>query len=374
MAIERVCSSCFEDRDIRSWIRVQGGPRGCDACGKFDSPTAPMDELCEHIENCISRYWGDAAEQMTYVTAEGGYVGQTWTTYEILNEEIEIQLPRDRSGLLLNCLVHGISDRAWCDYDWLSLDTDQALLTSWNEFCRTVKHRRRFFFQTAREDDRDSYSVTSLLSSVAAFAEHTGLVVKIGSGTRLWRARPDLRARSRVAPADFGPPPPAIALQSNRMNPPGIPMLYLASSARAAVRETKSARSKVGQWELIVDLRVLDLRSLPPVPGYFSVVDREYRLYARFLREFTQSIMQPVERDERQHIDYLPSQVATEYFRDFAFQRGNIDGIAYGSTVGDGWNVVLFAEASDLGLGSIDEWRIPDRPWLRFIKAKMSVA
>ena len=151
-------------------------------------------------------------------------------------------------------------------------------------------------------------------------------------------------------------------------------MLYLASSARAAVRETKSARSKVGQWELIVDLRVLDLRSLPPVPGYFSVVDREYRLYARFLREFTQSIMQPVERDERQHIDYLPSQVATEYFRDFAFQRGNIDGIAYGSTVGDGWNVVLFAEASDLGLGSIDEWRIPDRPWLRFIKAKMSVA
>lgn len=61
--------------------------------------------------------------------------------------------------------------------------------------------------------------------------------------------------------------------------------------------------------------------------------------------------MTPVARDQRVHVDYLPSQVVTEYFRDYDFEAGRLDGIVYNSTVHlEGWNIALFANNVDLGL------------------------
>jgi hypothetical protein len=79
--------------------------------------------------------------------------------------------------------------------------------------------------------------------------------------------------------------------------------------------------------------------------------------------------MSPVARDERVHIDYLPSQVVTEFLRDFQFKGGKLDGVAYNSTVNPrGWNLALFVEPRDLGLG-IDERCEVRKPWLEFQKA-----
>jgi hypothetical protein len=44
-------------------------------------------------------------------------------------------------------------------------------------------------------------------------------------------------------------------------------------------------------------------------------------------------VMQPVATDQRVHVDYLPSQVVTEFVRDYEFQDETIDGISYASTV-----------------------------------------
>ena len=41
----------------------------------------------------------------------------------------------------------------------------------------------------------------------------------------------------------------------------------------------------------------------------FSDVSRTQALTLRFLHNFAADIMQPVDRDQRVHIDYLPSQV-----------------------------------------------------------------
>jgi hypothetical protein len=71
----RVCSSCFADEDLRAWIREEGGPRGCSACQKFDSPTAKFHKMAKLIETCIRRYYGRAVDQLGYCSAEGGYLG-----------------------------------------------------------------------------------------------------------------------------------------------------------------------------------------------------------------------------------------------------------------------------------------------------------
>lgn len=343
-----------------------GGPRGCDACGKYDSPTSSISEVCEYIKSCLRKYWGFAVDQLPYISAEGGYQGTTWDTYDLLLDEIGLGLPRDSRDRLLHALIHGITDEVWCDFDWLSLDTDVALRTSWERFCKTVKHERRFFFHSTGESDRDSFSPEELLEAIARISENIGLVRGIPAGTKLWRARVDLRARAKAAAADFGPPPALVALQSNRMNPPGIPMLYVASTATTAIREVHTKRAHVGLWIARRDLRVLDLRKLPMVPGIFSSSSREDRLTLRFLHHFRDDIMRPVARDRRTHIDYLPSQVVTEFIRDFSFKEGKLDGIAYGSTISGGWNVALFVSAADLGLIPRQSWEPEETPWMEF--------
>lgn len=366
MNIEHVCSACFDDDDLRSWIRDENGPRGCDACGKFDSPTCELSKLCQHIQSCLEKYWGFAVEQLPYESAEGGYQGTTWYTDEILFGEVGLSLPRDSNDRLYYALLRELTDETWCEYDWLTLDHDVALRTSWERFCATVKHKRRFFFHSDGTDDQDSYTPASLLKAIAHISQRMGLIHNLPVNTKLWRARPDIAQGKKVSVVDFGPPPVHLALQSNRMNPPGISMLYLASTAKTALSETRANKARVGQWKIARPLRMLDLRHLPHVPGCFSDVERTDRLALRFLHHFADDIMSPIARDQRVHVDYLPSQVVTEFFRDFEFEEGRLDGIAYGSTVyPTGWNVALFADQVDLGLEK-PEWGLPPAPWLSF--------
>lgn len=367
MTINRVCSSCFDDPDLRSWVRNVNGPRGCDACGKFDSPTCRISDVCQYIQSCLEKYWGFAVEQLPYESAEGGYQAKTWYTADILLDEVSLYLPRDRNDRLFSAILGELTQETWCEYDWLSLEHDVALRTSWESFCKTVKHKRRFFFHSDGTDDRDSYSAASLLQSIAKISQRLGLVRDLAAGTRLWRARPDIARCKRTTPSDFGPPPLHLALQSNRMNPPGISMLYLSSSVKTAIKETRASEARVGQWRAARALRVLDLRCLPDIPGIFSDVEKIDRLGLRFLHSFAADVMIPVERDERVHVDYLPSQVVTEFIRDFDFEGGRLDGVAYESTVYPrGWNVALFAEQVDLGLEE-PEWGEPSPPWLQFV-------
>lgn len=368
MNLRLVCSSCFSDQDLRAWIREHNGRRGCNFCSKFDSPTVELHKVVSHIEQCIKRYYGRAVDQLGYCSAEGGYLGNYWDSWDML-DMVDLALPRDHAGKLHSAIAGAMTDEPWCDFDVGALELDDALWSSWESFCQTVKHKRRFFFHNDGSDDQDSFTPASLLSSIARASEALGLVVELPTGLRLWRARPDLLKGQRVVAADFGPPPLELSLQSNRMNPAGIPMLYLASSPTTALKETRTEQAKVGVWRSTQPIRILDLRHLPPIPSIFSEEVRTQTLTLRFLHDFANDIMKPVARNNQVHIDYLPSQVVTEFMRDYEFSGGALDGVAYGSTVHQrGWNVALFLGPIELGLATL-EWSDTPSPVFSFDKA-----
>ncbi|WP_416761911.1 HEPN-associated N-terminal domain-containing protein [Roseateles sp. So40a] len=369
----RVCASCFDDSDLRQFIREREDRRGCDFCKRFDAPTKSLEAVARHIEQCLLQHYGLAVDQLPYESAEGGYIGTTWDTGELLFDSVGLNLPRDHTDKLRWALLDELPDEPWCEFDWLVLNHDQALQSSWEDFCETVKHRRRFFFQATSTDGPDTFTPATLLSIIATTCESGGLIRMLPEGRRFWRARVDLPVGERGTAADFGPPPRQFATQTNRMNPAGVPMLYLASTLATALTEARAFEARVGQWVAARPLRVLDLRRLPDVPGIFSTASRQGRLALRFLRSFSEDIMKPVARDDRAHLDYLPSQVVTEFMRDFKFEDGPIDGIAYDSTIHpSGWNLALFAEPHHLGLGS-EERDYPvqedEEHWLRFVKS-----
>jgi hypothetical protein len=67
---------------------------------------------------------------------------------------------------------------------------------------------------------------------------------------------------------------------------------------------------------------------------------------SKFLRGFLDDFTQPIDREDRSHIDYVPTQIVTEYFRRvFVLEDGkSLDGIVYPSSKANGHAaVVLFA-------------------------------
>jgi hypothetical protein len=360
---DRVCARCFNDDDLRRLIFTIGGPRGCGFCQRRDAPTAPVAEVAEHIQLRMAEHYGRAVDQLPYESAEGGYQGWHTDTADLLFETIGLDLPRDNDARLRAALLFQIDDEVWCEYDWLALDPDDSLIYSWEQFCRIVKSERRFFFHDVGTDESnhpDSRSPLQLLNEVCRLAEARQLIKTEPAGYKLFRARPrDINTRYSTA-ASLGPPPSALAIQSNRMNPPGIPMFYGAENFKLSIAEIRDSTASVGTFVTLRPIRILDLANLPAVPGFFSSVDRMERLTLAFLRQFASMIIQPVARDDRAHIEYLPTQVFTEYLRDFSFADGRIDGLRYRSSTGQkGSNVVLFA-----GPDAVEGTVAPERTWM----------
>jgi hypothetical protein len=210
-----------------------------------------------------------------------------------------------------------------------------------------------------------------MLLEIAKLVDDLGLIKTIHAGHRLYRARPraDAHVKYRTA-KELGPPPEESATQTNRMNPPGIPMFYGAENATLAVAEIRTPLFSLGRFKTTRAIQLLDLAALPKVPGFFSMASQRERLGLAFLQEFSKLISQPVERDDRTHVDYIPTQVYTEFLRDYEFLGGLVDGIRYKSaTALEGANVVLFATNENVQ----DAKDLSDpRRWLRLVSVKHS--
>ncbi|OVE86820.1 hypothetical protein B7W89_24725 [Agrobacterium tumefaciens] len=366
-----ICVRCTDDHDLRTLVKNFGGARGCAFCRGRDAPTMPFDEFVDHIRACLEANYSKAAEELPYDSGEGGYQGWTSDTHDLLYDTIGLGLPRDESDRLRWALVNEIGDDVWCEHDWLVLDHDASLDSSWNEFCDITKNRRRFFFHNVNANngrDPDQRSPIEFLHEICGYAERLGLIKSFDVGLQLYRARPRAGRERHMTPASLGPPPPEFATQSNRMNPPGISMFYGADRRKLAVAETRNARVSIGTFETTRSIRLLDLAQLPPVPGFFSNAGRRERLTLSFLHQFSNKIIQPVARNDRVNIDYIPTQVFTEFLRDHAFRGGPIDGVRYRSALTlPGANVVLFAGPEDVEGATTRPWYRRDDPWLRLV-------
>src|SRR5262249_15613697 len=106
-----------------------------------------------------------------------------------------------------------------------------------------------------------------------------------------------------------------------------------------------------------------------------------------FLHSFVASVAAKVEPGEREHVDYVPTQVVTEWFRTiFRDGKSRLDGIYYPSTQRSGGiSIVLFANRHAVflspdqkkmlsGRGPLDEWWLQNRhekAWLELAKKRL---
>ena len=105
------------------------------------------------------------------------------------------------------------------------------------------------------------------------------------------------------------------------MSPAGIVMTYVSEDAATALAETadKPGTYAVGQFRALRDITILDLADLPPIPSLFEEISDtlpyDPHKALRFLHRLADDISRPIERDDRVHIEYVPTQVVTEFLR-----------------------------------------------------------
>lgn len=361
-----VCSGCFRDYAIKQFIQDNADATECSFCEATGTEpvAASLVKVARFIHARLCHFYDDAAEWLPYETAEGGYQGSTYDTWDIISAEVELTNDDDS---LFQVLVDSVGDRTWCDSKPYAPREHESLIWSWERFCNFVKHERRFFFMAGtpsyvnRRDDPDAYlSPSVLFQQIAEFCVRHEMVREVRTGTRLFRVRPEPLGERYERPLELGAPPPEFATTSNRMSPPGVSMTYLAEDLSTAVAETlkpdedpRLAVFAMAEFELMRPLRVLDLEAVPATPSMFDESGDEYREELLFLRRFTRSLALPIARDNRVHVDYIPTQVVTELFRTGVGMQElmGLDGLRYPSVRRTGGhNIVLFLGRESLVL------------------------
>ncbi len=376
-AQDYVCTDCFDDAGLKALIQDNAESNSCTYCQRTAPGPIAASMICilTHISESLQREYDLAANCLPYEGREGGYLGETWDTFDLLRDLLT--LPNDHNDALLLSLHDGLGDDTWCRRHPFSLSEHERLRFSWDEFCRLVKHRLRFFFRDHQNNvdeshhaDDELYAPAEMLAELAQWCNEQDLTRILPRGTVLYRARYQQPGEALTTATQLGPPPADKATMSNRMSPPGIVMFYASESPDTALRETANAEGSfaIAEFRIARDASILDLGAAPAVPSLFETVPDSLpydpRVPTAFLNYFAIDISKPIDRDDRQHIEYIPTQIVTEYFRtQFRANGQALDGIRYMSARHpDSYSLVVFATQDDLMNGQ----QPPDgtEPWI----------
>lgn len=364
---DRYCVHCFDNPEVKSWIGHHAEKGYCEFCRKQSAQTVAAEDFFEALLECVyTQYSTPEEDGMTYITAEGGWVGETYESDVVLDA---LELATD-DETRLEPIAAFLDDHswAWCDADHRHFNPGEQSLADWQQFCRLTKHRIRYMFlQEEREGLTErhgqEYHVREILRSIGRAIYDNELVSTIKAGTPLYRVRTNKNGKGYTKLADLAGPKPEDARFSNRMSPAGISMLYAAFDQETAMAETLQAETPftVAKLALTRDIDVVDFARLPTrhslllglMPYGHNTFFQDQRHQINFLHRFVHDLSKPVTKDGVEHFEYVPTQIVTEYIRHlYALEHDEtrtIMGVVYTSAQSANLdrNAVFFVDAID---------------------------
>lgn len=249
------------------------------------------------------------------------------------------------------------------------MTSDSSAFISVRDYWTFRSHvvRQRRYFRTAEAEQ--------FLMSVKATV--TSRILELPENWTAWRARighsmryePQIEEELPTALGSDGMKPLRDRASEGRVNPKGLPCLYVASNARTALSEVRpwlGALVTVSSLRITRPLRIVDCSHRhSPTRIYLKEPDVAGRIEAVWA-DINSAFSEPATRDEST-ADYVPTQILAELFRDLGY-----DGVVYRSAFGeDGFNIALFdldaAEVQSCVLKEVTQMTYDDRalenPW-----------
>jgi hypothetical protein len=349
-----VCLVHVLDPALASKVRTLATERACIVCDREASMTEPafavsFGDLLGEIGAVLHHHYASAEDEgVPFDTEDWCYMGaNTYQTHEVIEDICAGAFTDDVSGELIEKVVGEFpADITWTDTR--GAGSPDAFDWAWEDFAETVQSRSRFIFVAGADladHGRAPAGPAAFLGRLAAYVDgQLGLVDDPEQGAMFYRGRlMDAPWALKRECAVLQPAPPEKAA-ANRMSPAGIPMFYASADAQTAIAEiaghSPQPYALMGAFRSTRRLRLLDLTRRAAFPSYFDEARHAELGLAGFLRSFVGWIAQPVIPDGRQHIEYTPTQVLTEYLR--WMPENPIDGIALPSAQTGQKTYVLF--------------------------------
>lgn len=343
-----VCGSCVDDYALQSTIDSAAEPsQRCNFCGT--APAAELNVLLDAFVGGLMGEYGDANDEgVYYESREGGYQWhRKWDTWDLINNYWDVL-----SGPgLLEAVKDAVHERVWVERDFAWPRKDEALQDAWDRFSHVVKHRQRYVVWLKEDPDERGFEYSGeiparkVLEEIGSILEDIGAIVDLPEGTRFWRAHP----HNAVKPIEhsgkrLGTAPIEDAKRANRMSPAGIALFYGSADLETAIAEvanhTDGDTITAGLFETSGSIRVIDLTNLEAVPSMFDETRGYLRRPLLFLHRFVEEVRKPARRDW-EHLDYVPTQVMTEYLLHIYFEGRAVKGLLYPSAQTGRASVVL---------------------------------
>jgi hypothetical protein len=351
-----VCQECFEDHAIQRFIVARASGIGCDFCedhGSHRRKSIELNAVIEFIAEAILREYGDPAGVLPWDSEEGGYMFDS----EMMSaDELIMDLVDTTHDEILELIISAFDEGAsWVHSHALHGSPSETMNQLWTQFAESVMFEKRFFFPRAsktrvKNSHREPEQPADILNAISRQLKNFGLFVSEKKGLKIFRAR-SYQSNSRP-PFDlknFGVPDRETSMKfANRMSPAGIPIFYGSEDADTAIAEVSGDERqviKVATFETNRKLQILDLTEIPPQTSIFDGDDWHTRQIVRFLNSFRYAIMKKVDRVGTEHVEYIPSQIFTEFIRCRVKHLNNpIDGIAFPSVHTKKKNYALFCD------------------------------
>lgn len=351
-----VCARCVDEPYLRKLVAEKATSTTCSFCDdEGDRPIAsPMNLLIETVATATLKRYADVDEAGTPY-AEGSYIDEPIGTEEVL-ADMGFEAEPD----VWEAVVNAFTTTDWVEAphgSWGELSLSKELNYAWEGFCHEVRYRTRFYFhRRVHKEPQDGISSAEMMDAVGRLILRAGLVQTLEGTQDLFRGR-IRRPGDDWEPnaASLGAPPPDLA-RSGRMNPTGIPYLYLAFDLNTMLSELGPLGPdeviEAGVYSLPTPIAVVDFTALPPMPSLFDPSNAGRYDEVLFLHRFVREISVPVERPRLADIHYVPTQVMCEYIAQALEVPDEVEirGIVYPSAAHrDGRNLALFPSRTFAG-------------------------
>lgn len=332
----------------------QGG--ACSFCDSGHERTVGLDAVLDQVMQAVQYFYEDATV-LPWDSEDRTFVGPVYEIEEVLADLCSGAIDPSVEDEVKPRIEEAFgTDKQWTD--WGALGDVDRLHWQWDDYAELVRTTTRFVIDSspvAGPPRTPPEQIGSILRSFSGYVDGAlGLVTDLPSGTVLYRGRLIANNDEFEPTAENLGPAPSARCGANRMSSAGVSLMYASADPQTAVAEIAGhgvkPKALVAAFRITRDLKVLDLTKDPDPGSVFSATGRENFTMAAFLRAFVNHVTSPVIPDGREHIEYAPTQVLTEYFR--WATTTHIDGLALPSSQTGQKTFVLFfghGTAADLG-------------------------
>lgn len=370
-----ICYQCIGDNGLKEYIQRNATHKQCSYCKKRSKKNLAitLEKFILYVQKSLKAEYSTPEDAgLPYETREGGWQGEVYDIWDILDEHPLWSEQGDIEEDVQNALGDNLYAKNFTGTysDWNS--------EYWSKFVDLVKHKARFIL--FRRDFKFKYDFDDPRYILDAIGELLPDIVKeLPAGQQFTRVRVSQKGIEGMLAANLGTNSPKRTKTQSRMSPAGIPLFYAAGSIPTAIVEVSPSNTDklchVGIFKTSREATLVDFTAELLMPSIYDEELANKREAILFMRRFVKDMSLPVGKNGEENIDYLPTQVVTEYIRYlFKIKGKNVDGIQYPSTQHEGGICYALFVDSEHCLNAYDKIENEDELHLILTDARTHVA